>query len=93
MVELNTAVTITIVDKASGKSVTYKEPQYYDSPYMWEEGNYSCDCNRKLFFIREKEGREPTKEETPCNSGKNRFLVKVVYRADGCVVWNELDDN
>lgn len=25
----------------------------YGSNYMWEEGNYSCDCNRSLFIQRQ----------------------------------------
>lgn len=24
----------------------------HPSPYNWEEGNYSCDCNRLIFFNR-----------------------------------------
>ncbi len=26
---------------------------YHDGiEYMWEEGNYACDCNRRLFIAR-----------------------------------------
>lgn len=39
------------------------------SIYMWENGNYSCDCNRHLFFLRA--GGELGKceiEEFPCHT-------------------------
>lgn len=31
--------------------------------FIWEEGNYSCDCNRRLFFAR------ANNEEEDWNSG------------------------
>lgn len=33
----------------------FDEPEYYEGQwrYIWEEGNYSCDCNRALFIVRQ----------------------------------------
>lgn len=37
---------------------------YYDGlPYIWEEGNYSCDCNKSLFIINQCDENFP---ELPC---------------------------
>lgn len=33
--------------------------------YLWEEGNYSCDCNRALFFARVNGEEEDW--ELPCS--------------------------
>jgi len=40
--------------------------------FMYEEGNYSCDCNRHLFFNRALGRPEP---ETECSLRENRFHV------------------
>lgn len=34
-------------------------------PYMWEDGSYACDCNRRLFFSRVKGEEEDW--ESPCS--------------------------
>lgn len=31
--------------------------------YMWTEGNYSCDCNKRLFISRQHEGVFPGEDE------------------------------
>jgi hypothetical protein len=43
---------VEITDTKTGKVSIYRE--YWDegSYFMWEEGNYACDCNRRLFFLR-----------------------------------------
>lgn len=41
--------------------------------FWWLEGNYGCDCNRKLDFERAG-GREPDDDETPCSQDKNRYV-------------------
>lgn len=28
------------------------DPELGWSPYIWLDGNFSCDCNRRLFFLR-----------------------------------------
>ncbi len=50
-------------------------------PYIWEEGNFSCDCNMELFFERA-DGREPNGEGLAC--GDDRFEVCLTSR-DGQV--------
>jgi hypothetical protein len=49
------------------------EDEYEYSEFMWTEGNYSCDCNRHLFFERAI-GNEP-EEDMPCGN----TLYKAIY--------------
>lgn len=30
----------------------YTDDLPWEDDYIWSEGNYSCDCNRALFFAR-----------------------------------------
>lgn len=52
---------------------------YENHDYMWTEGNYSCDCNRHLFFERAV-GREPD-EDVPC--GDSLYTALKGVREDG----------
>lgn len=54
--------------------------------YMWTSGNYSCDCNRELLFLRA--AGEPEPENTACGD-QERFVALFVLMADGRKV--ELD--
>ena len=45
------------------------------SDYLWEEGNFSCDCNRSLFFGRAIDTPEDEIEEAPC--GGLRYTVSI----------------
>lgn len=61
---------------ADGMVRVYREDPWHPpegesigSIYLWEDGNYSCDCNRHLFFQRA--GGElgiHEIEEVPCNT-------------------------
>lgn len=42
--------------------------------YIWEEGNFSCDCNRELFFARA--GDEDDDLDGPCGD-QERFSVNL----------------
>ena len=50
---------------------------YGFSEYMWGAGNYSCDCNRELFWARTKGVEEP--EHTGFCIGKGQYTVTAVY--------------
>lgn len=68
---------ILLQDTATGELAlcvdTWAEGYPDDSMrFMYEEGNYSCDCNRHLFFARAVGRPEP---ETECSSWENRFHV------------------
>lgn len=56
--------------------------------FIWEDGNYACDCNRALFFERAKTGDQDAWPETPCGNSLYR-LDKLVVRETGEIVYSE----
>lgn len=58
----------------------------YPHAYIWEEGNYSCDCNRELFFDYAA-GKQYDEIETVCSDG--RFSVNLENPATGEVWYRE----
>lgn len=50
--------------------------------YLWSEGNYSCDCNRGIFFAYA--GGEEPKWDSDCSEGKYRVVCK---SEDGAVLY------
>lgn len=56
------------------------------SSYIWEDGNYACDCNRELFFERAK-GNEL--DDTTC--GENRYSVRLINPVDGRIFYDEFE--
>jgi hypothetical protein len=62
------------------------EPQDGETPnaFMYEEGNYSCDCNRHLFFHRAV-GVEP--DDHDCGDGA--YSVNLVNPKNGQVYYQE----
>lgn len=73
---------ITLKDTVTGDTRTFEESMTGETAdeadetmeYLWEDGNYGCDCNRSLFlwnFNRNK--------ELNCDLGKNRIeLVELM---------------
>lgn len=80
-----------IKDEQTGETRIYKDDYEYDAEwtaegtnatlFIWEEGNYACDCNRRLFF-----GRVNCEEltDTPC--GEARYSVIGYNRETGAKV-------
>lgn len=68
---------VRIIDTETGEHavVDYEWDSTYDEGvflYLWSDGgNYSCDCNRALFFARARGEEEP--DDPPC--GEDRFCV------------------
>lgn len=55
------------------------------SGFIWEEGNYSCDCNRALFFARA--GGESDDFDAEC--GEGAYSVNVRNPVDGLTYYKE----
>lgn len=54
----------------------------HPSDFIWEGGNNSCDCNRRLYFLRAgNEEREEDFDESECSEGK--FSVRLVHPVTG----------
>ena len=75
--------TVHIRNNETNEIREYVHPQqWYDQcAYMWEDGNYSCDCNRALFFERAIGADESEAWESRCGSGK--FTILKVVLEDG----------
>jgi hypothetical protein len=50
--------------------------------FMWEDGNYSCDCNRSLFFGRVNGEAESDIIEADCGDDRE-YKVICILREDG----------
>ena len=79
-----------IRDNTTGEVVEYpteellEEGEASPSDFNWSENNYSCDCNRRLFFQRVKGVKE--EDDVPCSDGlfsvnlKNALTGEVYYK-------------
>lgn len=86
------AITVHLLKTATGERVEYRTEGFQDpdnpgqfSSFIWEDGNFSCDCNRELFFARAKGLPEP---DVYCSGGRFR-VEKIVRDADGVVIYEE----
>ncbi len=61
----------------------------YPNPFNWSENNYSCDCNRRLFFDRAGGGDEDW--NTLCTCGA--FSVNLKNKKDGDCYYREFKVN
>lgn len=78
---MSDSAVIVLLDPKDGQEkripFTLGMPDWEDGiEYMWRDGSYSCDCNKRLFIEREA-GREPGDDETPC--GEKIALVRIEY--------------
>lgn len=82
-------VTIYIRKNDSGETRSYEDEMTFDdqgSPfYIWEEGNYSCDCNRTAFFMNAADEDDP--DDIPCSDGK----YSVNIEANGEIIYREFE--
>lgn len=81
--------TVTIRDRTSGETVEYVDEHGHndDDCYMWRLGNYSCDCNRSIFFHRAKGVPESEIENNEC--GDTQFIVTGIRRPNGELIYSE----
>lgn len=58
----------------------------------WESGNMSCDCNRELMFVRQKEGWDWDTDDLKCSDG--RFTVVGIWFPGGSEIrdLNQMND-
>lgn len=79
-------VTIYIRKNDTGEVRSYEDETNFDQDtiiYNWEEGNYSCDCNRSAFFINAANEDDP--DDIPCSDGK----YSVNIEANGEIIYRE----
>ena len=79
---------VAILETPDGKRHTVTDD--WDFPttdgieHMWNEGNYSCDCNRRLFIERLRNGGFDG--ETPC--GETIKLVELLIDGEKVRSWD-----
>ena len=66
-----------LITRSDGSQSVFEDNYTGDSFFIWKEGNYSCDCNRHLFFERGL-GREP--DDAACGEGE--YSVEI-FDGDG----------
>lgn len=70
-------VRVSITDTTTSETRTFDDDGAFDADgfqdYLWEGGNYACDCNRALLFARARGDVEDV--EHPC--GDSRFTVEI----------------
>lgn len=82
-------IEVQIVNVETGERRTCDDKGLFDisdgefQDYIWSEGNYSCDCNRALFFARAGGEDDPNHD---CGSGA--FLVEITG-TDGSVLYRD----
>lgn len=65
-----------------------REGDEYPNEFNWEEGNYSCDCNRDLFFLRAGgEDDSESFESYQCSDGK--YSVDLINPVTGNTYYKE----
>lgn len=70
---------------SDGKEVLYKDDLIWSDDYeepqlctfIWEEGNFSCDCNRESFFYDAMNIPRDKQPDNGCNTGENEFQVEI----------------
>lgn len=70
------------IRRVSDGEVRVHEEQYQDDDgeacayYLWTDGNYGCDCNRQLFWLRA-DGQEAIacQDGGPCTTG--RYMARL----------------
>ncbi len=91
---------ITLI--SSGEQVVYHDsydidtndiPSHRDDwqgaySFIFEDGDYKCDCNRALFFERAKTGDDSIWVDCECGNSLYR-LDKLVVRETGEIIYSE----
>lgn len=82
----NASGVIRVCDESLGFNVEGFEGKPFD--YCWIDGNFACDCNRSLFFLRV--AGESDEGEAPC--GDTAFSIQLINPKDGRVFYDEFED-
>lgn len=87
-------IDVHLKDRTTGEQRVYHDTFDWKGDvegiqYMYEDGNYCCDCNRELFFTRAG-GEDDKAVDVGC--GFARFQVeKIVERGTDNVIYSEAE--
>ena len=76
-------IHITMRDNNTNEvRVLHKKLEWFErgSDFMWSDGNFSCDCNRALFFYD---------HDIDIECGESRFAVLGIRIDDGTFVYSD----
>ena len=80
--------TFEIQDTQTNEARKYRDDFDWEDEghmlFMFRDGNYSCDCNRELFFQRAAGEPETDLDEVSCGDG--RYVIARALREDGSSV-------
>jgi hypothetical protein len=86
------AIEAHIIRNSDGVERVYKTQDILNpedngvfDPFMWQDGNYACDCNRYSFFQRAL--NESEDDEVPCSDDK--YTVYIVNPKTNGIVYDE----
>ena len=79
-------VVLVLNETGETKTFRYEYPLDESSHFLWTEGNYECDCNRRVFFF----GHDKESERWPCGSGRIS-AIKAILPSGEEVVLDEGD--
>ena len=83
-------IIIHIRKNSTGEIRTYEDRMYAENNqllfFLWEEGNYACDCNRQLFWNRvyHEEGEE-------CECSYDLYDINI-YTVKGKLLYHEFEE-
>jgi hypothetical protein len=85
-------IIVHIRKNETGEVRIYHSFVYFDdmdlpSVFSWQYGNYSCDCNRRLFFARANNEEEDWKSK--CGNGE--YSVNIFL--DNECIYSEFETN
>lgn len=69
---------VVIRRNVDGKVRKHHEDSSWTSDFMWTEGNYACDCNRRLFFDRADGVTYVPIDNVACGDGAYTIL-KIIF--------------
>ena len=64
----------------NGDAGVYIANAEWRGSFIWEEGNYGCDCNRGIFLY----GRD-----SDIDCGENLIVVEGIYDEQGTLLWKD----
>ena len=79
------AVTLKKTSTGEIRKHIAPDENWFDAEFMWTDGNYSCDCNRALYFARAAGEDDTEAWEQKC--GDSAYKMISVVDGDGEVIW------
>lgn len=88
-------VIAEIKNNETGEIVEYESDEILENGesvpnvFNWEENNFSCDCNRFVFFCRAKGLGFDIEKDSKCSDGK--YSVNLKNKKNGEVYYREFE--